>query len=139
MRTFVTGTLLATSILVVVACGKKQDDTPQPTTPQPGYGQPGYGQPGTTPPGYPQPQPQPTYGTPQPYPTTTAAPTATAPAAPGQMAVPGPLAFPCQNDSACGLHHCNLQYQKCAFPCATEADCINPNACVAGVCLPKTQ
>jgi hypothetical protein len=52
------------------------------------------------------------------------------------MATPGPLALPCQNDMVCGLHHCNTQYGKCAFPCQTAADCVAPNSCTMGVCLP---
>jgi hypothetical protein len=54
------------------------------------------------------------------------------------MAVPGPAAFPCSNDGACGLAHCNMQYQKCAFPCAdANVDCIQGAACIAGFCVPK--
>ena len=54
------------------------------------------------------------------------------------MATPGPLALPCQNDSQCGLAHCNTQYAKCAFPCQTAADCIQGASCNAmtGFCLP---
>src|SRR5258706_4113372 len=108
------------SIAVVAAGCKKQDDTqnanvaPTATTayPPPGYPPqqgaypqqqpaPGYGQ-------YPN-QPQP--GAPAPAPMPTAAPMG------GQMAVPGPVAVQCQNDVACGTHHCNTQYGKCAFPC----------------------
>ena len=76
---------------------------------------------------YPQQQyPQQQYPQTQP----TAAPTAT-------MATPGPLALPCQNDGACGLHRCNTQFQKCAFPCQSEADCAQGNQCMMGVCAPK--
>jgi hypothetical protein len=53
------------------------------------------------------------------------------------MAVPGPVAFTCQNDVPCGTHHCNLQYGKCAFPCQSNVDCISPNVCTVGVCLPQ--
>jgi len=61
------------------------------------------------------------------------------------MAAPGPAAFPCQNDSACGLAHCNTQsgpdgkpYNRCAFPCAdANVDCISGAACLAGFCVPK--
>ena len=61
------------------------------------------------------------------------------------MSVPGPAAFPCSNDSACGLAHCNTQsgpdgkaYNKCAFPCAdANIDCIPGAACLAGFCVPK--
>jgi hypothetical protein len=36
----------------------------------------------------------------------------------------------------CGTHHCNLQYGKCAFPCQSAVDCLSPNSCVAGLCVP---
>jgi hypothetical protein len=54
------------------------------------------------------------------------------------MAVPGAAAFPCANDTACGLAHCNTQYGKCAFPCVDAAvDCIQGAQCAAGFCIPK--
>jgi len=94
--------------------------------PAPGYGQPpapGYGQPPA--PGYGQP-PAPGYGQPPP------APAPAAPAAP-----PSPLAAPCQSDLICGTHKCNIQTQRCAFPCANAAtDCAPGMACTGGVCLP---
>src|SRR4029077_669665 len=72
--------------------------------------------------------------------TVPAAPNATpAPAGTGQMAVPGPIAFQCQNDVPCGTHHCNTQYGKCAFPCQSAADCIPPNQCSLGLCVPLPQ
>jgi hypothetical protein len=54
------------------------------------------------------------------------------------MATPGPLALPCQNDSACGFARCNTQYQKCAFPCQSQVDCAAGNTCntMTGLCLP---
>jgi hypothetical protein len=36
----------------------------------------------------------------------------------------------------CGTHHCNTQYGKCAFPCQSATDCITPNQCLAGFCVP---
>lgn len=137
MRTFATVVVAVTGIIVVAACGKK-DETPQPVAPtaQPGYPPPGTpGYPTAAAPGYPT-APAPTYAPP---PATAPAPTAPAPAAGGQMAVPGPLAAPCQADGpSCGTHHCNTQYQKCAFPCVNaETDCLQPNACVLGLCVPK--
>ena len=66
-----------------------------------------------------------------------AAPPTTAPATgSATMAVPGPLAFQCQNDVPCGTHHCNVTYAKCAFPCQSNVDCISPNNCVLGLCVP---
>src|SRR5438105_15953874 len=59
----------------------------QPGYPPPG-GQPGYPPPGQQP-GYPPPGQQPGQ-----------------PAAGGQLAVPGPMAFPCSSDSQCGTHKC---------------------------------
>jgi hypothetical protein len=123
------------SVVAFSAACKKDEPPPVAPVPsaqpygQPGYGQPGqpgYGQPGQ--PGYGQPA-QPGYGQPgQPQ--------------PGQMSVPGPTALACQNDSQCMTHHCNLQYQKCAFPCQSDADCIQGTMCMvalgpAAACVPK--
>ena len=132
MRTLPTCAALASTILVVVAaCQPKQDDAPAP-----GYGYP-QGQP---PPGYPPPgqtAPAPYGGVPTAAPPATMAPTAAPPpAGSGQMAVPGPIAFQCKDDVPCGTHHCNLQYGKCAFPCQSAADCLSPNSCMAGLCVP---
>jgi hypothetical protein len=142
MRTISTCAAVASVFVVIAACGPKQDAS-QPTTAPTGTAPYGYPQ---QPGGYPQqpgayPQPTATYqqpmGAPTGYPT--AAPTAapTAPAAGGQMAVPGPVAFSCTNDVPCGTHHCNTQYGKCAFPCQSNVDCITPNACVMGLCVPQ--
>jgi hypothetical protein len=148
MRMLSTCTAL-TSILVVaaLACGPKNQGEQQPTAQPTATGYPGY-PPGQYPQGqypqgqYPPPQgyPQPTATYAQPYPPAPApapapAPTG-APTGGGQMAVPGPVAFQCQNDVPCGTHHCNLQYGKCAFPCQSAADCISPNQCIAGLCVP---
>ena len=95
---------------------------------QPGYAaQPGYPAAPQQAPGYPaQPAPAPM------APMAPAAPTATG----APMSTPGLLALPCQNDATCGLHHCNTQYGKCAFPCQTPTDCVSGGQCVMGVCLP---
>ena len=112
----------------IVGCAK-EEESPPPADPNSAYQQ------------YPPPQqqyPQQTQPAPQQqYPAAT--PVATAPAAASPMATPGPLALPCQNDQACGTARCNVQYQKCAFPCVTsEVDCAQGNACNAatGLCLP---
>ncbi|MGA2447840.1 MAG: hypothetical protein ABTD50_04105 [Polyangiaceae bacterium] len=147
--------------IVAVACGNS-DATPQPAAPTAAYAAapPGYpppqGAPTSYPPGYvtaPQypapaaaPYAQPAPAPVAPYPTAPvatyvppgpAAPVAPAPApAPSApMATPGLLALPCQSDGICGLHHCNTQYSKCAFPCQTGVDCVTNN-CVMGVCMP---
>jgi len=83
---------------------------------QQGYGQQGYGQQGYGQQGYGQ---QTGYGQPA-----------------ATQAVPGPLALPCQSDITCGTHKCNLQYQKCAFPCATAVDCAAGMNCMSGLCVP---
>jgi hypothetical protein len=148
MRTLSTCISVASLVLIcATACGPKSQDNAQPNAAATATGYPGYPQQ----PGYPQPQgqypatgqypaPTATYGQ-QPYPAPTATtqpmPTATAaPPAGGQMAVPGPIAFQCQNDVPCGTHHCNVQYGKCAFPCQSAVDCIAPNQCIAGLCVP---
>lgn len=94
----------------VVACKK---DDPPPQQPQP-YGQPS---------AYPQ----------QPYPQPTTQPGVAPVPAGGQMAVPGPAALPCQNDSQCLTHKCNTQYGKCAWPCQSDIDCIQGSKCQVGL------
>ena len=152
MRTLLTSAALSAFLLLFAACAKKQDDTQPPAVgtapsayqsyPPPGYlpPQPAYAQPQPQPQPYPNqyPPPAPTYAQPSP-PMTAPAPAPAYPAAPTgstQMAVPGPIAFQCQNDVPCGTHHCNMQYGKCAFPCQSAADCISPNQCMAGLCVP---
>jgi hypothetical protein len=159
MRTLLICTSVVPLFAIFAACAKKQDDTQPPATAATAYPPQGYAPqayPAQTYPaqGYPQAAPQSTYGQ-QPYPATApTAPYGTYPAAPqgapapaptpaqtappaasGQMAVPGPIAFQCQNDVPCGTHHCNLQYGKCAFPCQSAADCIAPNQCSLGLCV----
>ncbi len=148
MRTLSTCIAVASVVVIsAAACGPKNQDNTQPNAAATATGYPGYPQQQAYPPAqgqYPPagqyPQPAPTYGqqypapppTAQPMPAPTAAPTASG----GQMAVPGPIAFQCQNDVPCGTHHCNMQYGKCAFPCQSAADCISPNTCIAGLCVP---
>ncbi len=145
MRTLFKGTALIALFLVLGDC-KKQDETPVATPPAPSASYPAYpqqGYPAPTQPGTygqypasttPYPAPTATYGQ---YPPPAAQPApAPAPAPSGQMAVPGAVAFQCQNDVPCGTHHCNLQYGKCAFPCQSATDCIAPNQCMGGFCVP---
>jgi hypothetical protein len=149
MAHFAAPTLLAAALFVVVACGNS-DTTPQPTAPTAtyagypqGYPPPGYPPPGqppgyatAPPPGYPpQPSPYPPQPQPSPYPQPAPTVAPTAPPSGGQLSAPGMLAMPCQNDGACGMHHCNTQYGKCTFPCQVPTDCTTNN-CVVGVCLP---
>ena len=144
MRMISTFAAVAAPFIVFPACGPKQDPSQQaqpnmaPAASAPyGYPQQPGAYPTATaggPAGYGYPQqgaPQPTYTAAMPAPT--AAPAGSA----GQMAVPGALAFQCTNDVPCGTHHCNVQYGKCAFPCQTNADCITPNACAMGLCVPQ--
>jgi hypothetical protein len=139
------GSIVAAGLgLLIVACGASSTT---PTTPAPGtdpyaayYPPPACdpSQPGCVP-AQPQAYPQ------QPYPQQPAYPQPQQPAYPAPppapasgMAVPGPLALPCQNDSACLMARCNVQYQKCAFPCQTAADCAQGATCnaMSGLCLP---
>jgi hypothetical protein len=147
-------TVLATLFPILGGCGKKQDDAQPPGTAATAYPPQGYPPQAYPPQAYPPPQatygqqpypapaPAAPYGTypaaPQGMPAPAPAPVPAAPAAPvasGQMAVPGPIAFVCQNDVPCGTHHCNVQYGKCAFPCQSAADCISPNQCNLGLCV----
>jgi hypothetical protein len=128
MRALATCATLASMIgLVVAACQPRQDDQPA-------------GYPQGTPPGYPPPTATAGYPPPGYPPPTATAPTGMpptpAPTGSGTMAVPGPIAFQCKDDVPCGTHHCNLQYGKCAFPCQSAVDCLSPNSCVAGLCVP---
>ena len=151
--------LSALGLWVTAGCGPKNQpaDSTQVIPPTTAAAYPGY-PPGSAPPppGYPAPQtqqqpppgyppaPAATYSQyPQQAPPAPTAPPQTAPppvpppAASGQMAVPGPIATPCQNDVPCLTHRCNVQYGKCAFPCQSAVDCIAPNQCIAGVCMPS--
>lgn len=83
---------------------------------------PGYGQPVAT--------------TPAPV-ATTPAPVATVPATAATLSAPGPLALPCTSDAQCATARCNTQFGKCVFPCQNDNDCIAPNRCMAGACLPN--
>jgi hypothetical protein len=134
MRTLSIPVVLASSLFVVAACTPKAQTQPDPNA---NGGYPGaYPPPGQAAPGQAQ-YPQQPYPAPAPAPAPApVAPGAPAPASSGPMAVPGPLAFSCQNDVPCGTHHCNMQYGKCAFPCQTANDCITPNQCMAGLCVP---
>jgi hypothetical protein len=125
MRTAIVLVVGVVSLVALsAACSKDQPPAQQPAaSAQPYYGPP---------PGAPGPQP----GAP------TAPPGQPAPPVAGQMAVPGPTALACSNDSQCMTHRCNTQYGKCAFPCQSDADCIQGATCfVAGgpvaACLPK--
>ncbi len=139
---FIKTTAITLPVVVAFGC-KKDDQSGGATSPSASAYPTGYptGQPTAT--GYPTGQPTAT-GYPTGQPTATGYPTGTAtgpvPTATGsaQMAVPGPLALPCT--AGCGLAKCNVQYQKCAFPCASsDADCIQGAMCNAmtGLCLPK--
>ena len=134
LRTLLPCAAGASVFVLVAACQPRtQDGAPPNGMPPTGY--PAY-PPGQTPPGYPPGQTPPGYPPPG-----STVPTATPgvtpmPAGSGQMAVPGPIAFQCEDDVPCGTHHCNLQYGKCAFPCQSATDCLQPNTCNLGFCVP---
>ena len=120
---------VAASLATLLALGCKSEE---PAQPQGGY--PQQGQPA----GYGQPPAQPGYAAPAPTPAPAPAPAPAAPAAAvaGPLSTPGPLALPCTSDANCATHHCNPQFGKCVFPCLNDNDCIAPNHCVSGACLP---
>jgi len=111
--------------LYAFSCGPKNDPPPNNANATATYPPPTYNT-GATPPNTYNPPPPNTGAMPPP----TGAPQ-------GQLAVPGPLALPCQNDGACITHRCNVQYGKCAAPCQTPVDCAPGNNCFMGVCAPK--
>lgn len=145
---FTTMSLGLCSLLLTPAC-QKQDDQPPPNTAaypaQQGYGQPagyqqqpaGYQQ---QPAGYPQ-QPGSYQQQPQPgaYPQQPAAypqPAQTAqPAAATGSPAPSPIATACKSDADCIGARCNLQAQKCQFPCGSNTDCQTGWACTLGACM----
>ncbi|HZF50510.1 MAG TPA: hypothetical protein VE093_17755 [Polyangiaceae bacterium] len=122
--------LIGLSFGLVSACsgGRDAEDASgqQPYGQQP-YGQQPYGQ---------QPYGQQPYGQ-QPY---GQQPYGQAPGQyqppPQQQAPPSGLAIPCQNDSICGFHRCNVQAGRCAFPCAASTDCAGGFGCASGLCVP---
>jgi len=117
--------IVLAGVVIVSACAKDND---QPAAaPQP------YVAPAPT---LAQPQPAVTAATPAPV---AAAPAAVPGAAPaGAMATPNAFALPCTSDASCGLGRCNVQFQKCAFPCAGPVDCAAGATCnpLTGLCLP---
>ncbi len=138
------------SLLLATGC-KKEEETQQPNTAanmQGGYQQQPGGyqqQPGgyqQQPGGYQQ-QPggyqQQPGGYPQQPGQTTQPPPATTPQAGTPTASPAPnaLATPCKSDAECIGAKCNLQAQKCQFPCGSNNDCQTGWACMMGACAPS--
>ncbi|HKY37023.1 MAG TPA: hypothetical protein VJN18_13850 [Polyangiaceae bacterium] len=127
--------IVALSVLgLAIACKSEEPAQQGGYPPQQGQAAP-YGQPPAQP-GYGQPAPG-TAPPPAPAPAPGAAPAAAPAAAP--LSAPGPLALPCTSDANCATHHCNPQFGKCVFPCLNDGDCIAPNRCMAGACLPAAQ
>jgi hypothetical protein len=118
---------LAGLVLTLSGCAKDPDTAPA-AAPAP-YVAPG--QPAA------YPQPAVTAATPAPV-APAATPIPGAPATGGTMATPNAFALPCQNDQSCGFAKCNVQFQKCAFPCQSAVDCAAGASCntVTGLCLP---
>lgn len=143
------------TVLLASGC-KKEDDTPPPNTgaypQQQGYGQPagyqqqpagGYQQqqqPGAYPqqqPGtYPQQQQPGAYPQQQPAGYPQQQPGAAATAAPTGSPPPNAIATACRSDADCIGARCNLQAQKCQFPCGSNTDCQTGWACTMGACTP---
>jgi hypothetical protein len=70
----------------------------------------------------------------------TAAASPDPPVDPSTLAVPGPEAASCTSDATCMNHRCNSRFGKCAFPCASDADCVRGTSCFRGAvstCQPK--
>jgi len=136
MRTLSTCAVAASVFVIVAACQpKNQDSGMPPPSGMPPTGYPAY-PPGQAPAGYPPGGQAGPPGYPAPGTTPPTATPAPGPAASGQMATPGPLAFACKDDVPCGTHRCNVPAGKCAFPCASAVDCLPPNQCSFGLCVP---
>jgi hypothetical protein len=74
---------------------------------------------------------------------TTREPSSPPPAEEEVDSVPGPLALPCKSDAECMTQRCNLRFQKCAFPCTSDRDCIAGATCYVqagtmATCIPKS-
>jgi hypothetical protein len=118
--------VIGLSFVLVSACsGGREAEDPSGQPMQQPYGQQPYGQ---------QPYGQQPYGQ-QPY---GQAPGQYQPP-PQQQTPPSGLAIPCQNDSICGFHRCNVQAGRCAFPCAASTDCAGGFGCAGGLCVPGVQ
>ncbi len=120
-------------VVSLLAVGCKSEEPAQ----QGGYPQQ------TQPAGVGQPPAQPGYGPPVGAAPATGAAPAAAPAAPvaaapaaAPLSPPGPLAPPCTADGQCGTARCNVAAGKCVIPCVTANDCLAPNQCQLGICLP---
>lgn len=50
---------------------------------------------------------------------------------------PNALATPCKSDAECIGARCNLQAQKCQFPCGSNNDCQTGWTCTLGACTPS--
>jgi hypothetical protein len=157
---FTTVSLTICTVLLASGC-KKEDETPPPNTgaypQQQGYGQPGgyqQQQPGAYPqqqqPGaYPQqqqpgayPQQQqpgayPQQQQPGAYPQQQPGAAQPGAAAPGASPPPNAIATACRSDADCIGAKCNLQAQKCQFPCGSNNDCQTGWACTLGACAPN--
>jgi hypothetical protein len=123
--------------LVLASGCKKEDDQPPPNTAaypqQQPYQQGGYQQ--QQPGAYPQQQPG-AYPQQQPATYPQATPTAQ-PTAAGASPQPNALATACRSDADCIGARCNLQAQKCQFPCGSNNDCQTGWACTLGACAPN--
>jgi len=126
---------------ILLATGCKKDDETQPANSAANMQQGGYQQqpgayqqqPGQQQGGYQQQQPgayqqQPPAAT-QPAPAGQTAPASASPA-------PNALATPCKSDAECIGARCNLQAQKCQFPCGSNTDCQTGWGCMMGACAP---
>jgi len=133
---------------ILLATGCKKDDETQPANSAANVQQGGYQQqpgayqqqpgayqqqPAQQQGGYQQQQPgayqqQPPAAT-QPAPAAQTAPTGASPA-------PNALATPCKSDAECIGARCNLQAQKCQFPCGSNTDCQTGWGCMMGACAP---
>jgi hypothetical protein len=51
----------------------------------------------------------------------------------GELAKPADEALVCRDDAKCAGHRCNARYGKCAWPCQTDADCVEGARCRVGL------
>ena len=81
---------------------------------------------------------------PQPLAPTTPYPATPYPTAAAAGLPPSPLSPACQQlEGTCGWARCNVQAGRCAFPCGSDADCIQNARCIGAgtslaVCAPAS-
>jgi hypothetical protein len=57
--------------------------------------------------------------------------------APRETAAAAGFTIPCDGDTSCGAHRCNVSIKACAMPCSGAQDCVVGSQCNLGLCMPS--